>query len=135
MINSDLAFQAWRTHERVFRFSQLHTDEKEAHVTEFIMDQAAGVANQAIAKAMEATKKARNQRPEKKKQLNKDNQQLIKRIHQYIEVFTELKGHEPYWITLSREQHDSLQANYAEINKEMPSQFQGISYMIQIGAV
>lgn len=50
------ALSPWRPHERVLRYNYVDTDDIEIHLTEFILDQSAGIANQALEKAIEASK-------------------------------------------------------------------------------
>ncbi|WP_163833342.1 hypothetical protein [Spartinivicinus ruber] len=133
MINDKLGLQPWKPRTRVFNYRRAKADKKEIGVTEFILDQSAGIANQAIVKMLNLAKT--NKYFFNFKKLSQDNQQLIKKIYQYIEFFEKHKGHKPYLIRLTHEQIRGIESDCEKAGMPPPQDFQGVFYVHYLGAV
>ncbi|WP_163830760.1 hypothetical protein [Spartinivicinus ruber] len=133
MINNELDLQPWKPRTRVFKYRRIGADQKEVRVTEFILDQSAGIANQAIIKMLKSAKA--NKYFFNFKKLSLDNQQLIKKIYQYIDFFEKHKGYKPYLVRLTHEQIRSIENDCKRAGMTPPQDFQGVFYVHYLGAI
>ncbi|WP_163832273.1 hypothetical protein [Spartinivicinus ruber] len=133
MINNELDLQPWKPRTRVFNYRRIDANSNEIGVTEFILDQSAGIANQAIAK-MVASNKLKNNDFDAEK-LSKDNQKLVNKIYQYIQVFEANKGRKPHFIWLTHDQIRSIKSDCRKAGISPPKNFRGVMYTHYLGAV
>ncbi|MCX4027895.1 hypothetical protein H0A36_25850 [Endozoicomonas sp. SM1973] len=128
MINNELDLQPWKPRTRVFNYRRIGADKKEKRVTEFILDQSAGIANQAIIKMATSNKFD-------VEKLSDENRKLVNKIYQYIEVFEANKGRKPHFIWLTYDQIRRIKSDCKKAGMPPPKNFRGVMYTHYLGAV